>query len=78
MVRPFVAENGLSSPVLLADGSITRAFGKVNRLPMTYLVHKTGTIHSRQIGSMSRRMIMNWLKTLLREDGLLETPRGTS
>ena len=78
VVRPFVAEHGLSYPVLLADESITRTFGKVNQLPMTYLVHTSGTIHSRQIGSMSRSRIMNKVEDLLREDGLLETPRGTS
>ena len=78
VVRPFLEEHKLSYPVLLADESVTRALGKVNRLPTTFFVHKSGTIHSKRIGSMSRARIMKEVEFLLRKDGLLETPQGTS
>lgn len=78
VVMPFLEKHKLSYPVLLADESIRREFGGVNRLPTTYFVHKSGAIHSKHVGAMDRTHIMEEVEFLLREDGLLETPPGAS
>lgn len=51
-VRPLIEEHEPSDPVLVADGSITRGFGQVNRLPTTYFVHPDGSIHKKWVGSL--------------------------
>ncbi len=66
-VRPFIEEHEPSYLVLVADESVTRGFGQVNRLPTTYFVHPDGTIHKKWVGSPRKILLDREIGSLLGE-----------
>lgn len=64
-IRGFVAELGISYPVVLDPGSkITRAHG-VTGLPATFVVDRAGTIRNRFLGETDDATVRRVVETLL-------------
>jgi peroxiredoxin len=65
-VRPFVAAHKLNYPILMGDSSLLEAY-KLNFLPMTYLIDKSGRTAAVYGGVVSKDDVEANLKTLLSE-----------
>ncbi|MFZ5996596.1 MAG: peroxiredoxin family protein [Nitrospirota bacterium] len=49
MVRAFAADHGLSFPLLLDDGSVSRQYGVIS-IPTSVIIDRQGTIRSSHMG----------------------------
>jgi peroxiredoxin len=65
-VRPFVAQHKMNYPILMGDSSLLEAY-KLNFLPMTYLIDRSGRIAAVYGGVVSKDDVEANLKTLLAE-----------
>jgi hypothetical protein len=50
VVRPFVAERGVTYPVGVASRELRRAFGGITALPTTFIIDRKGVIRHRVFG----------------------------
>jgi peroxiredoxin len=65
LVRPFMAELGLTFPALLdLDGAVTRAY-RVRGLPASFLVDRQGTVRYLKIGPLTVATLEEQLRKLL-------------
>jgi peroxiredoxin len=65
-VRPFVAQHKMDYPILMGDSSLLEAY-KLNFLPMTYLIDRSGKTAAVYGGVVSKDDVEANLKTLLAE-----------
>jgi peroxiredoxin len=65
-VKPFVAQHKMNYPILMGDSSLLEAY-KVNALPVTYLIDKSGRTAAVYVGVVSKDNVEANLKTLLSE-----------
>jgi cytochrome c biogenesis protein CcmG, thiol:disulfide interchange protein DsbE len=49
-IREFVAEHGISYPILLADRQVVQDYGGVRALPESFLIDRHGVIRHRIVG----------------------------
>ncbi|MDE0629615.1 MAG: TonB family protein [Bryobacterales bacterium] len=68
VVRPYIDDLEPSFPVFVADESVEREFGKINRLPTTFFVRRDGTIDTKHVGGLSRSRIVRHVETLLESE----------
>ena len=73
VVRPYIEELKPSYPVLVADESVEREFGRITALPTTYFVRRDGTIDAKHVGGLSRARIARHIESLLGDDAGKET-----
>jgi peroxiredoxin len=59
-VTQFVADNGLTFPVLLDTGLKVARMYNVSSIPVTYFIDKNGIIKDKQIGSFSSKAKIDW------------------
>jgi cytochrome c biogenesis protein CcmG/thiol:disulfide interchange protein DsbE len=65
LVRPFMAELGLTFPALLdLDGSVSRAY-RARALPASFLVDRQGTIRYVKVGPLTAGALEEQLRKLL-------------
>jgi peroxiredoxin len=65
-VRPFVAQHKLNYPILMGDSSLLASY-KLNALPVTYLIDRSGRTAAVYAGVVSKNDVEANLKTLLSE-----------
>jgi peroxiredoxin len=65
-VTPFVREQGINYPILMADGAVTKAYD-IREMPTTYLIDKSGRIAATYVGVVERDDIEANIKKLLSE-----------
>jgi peroxiredoxin len=65
-VNPFVREQGVNYPILMADPVVEKAYNVVG-LPATYLIDKSGRIAAVYVGVVDKDDIEANIKRLLRE-----------
>jgi peroxiredoxin len=65
-VRPFVAQHKMNYPILMGDSSLLTDY-KVNALPVTYLIDRSGRTAAVYVGVVSKDNVEANLKTLLSE-----------
>ena len=51
VVKPFAAKNGVNYVMLMANDSVTSAFGGVEAIPTTFLIDRQGQIRDRKVGA---------------------------
>jgi peroxiredoxin len=70
VVAPFVAEYGLTFPVLLDPGNVVGTRLRVPGIPMSYLLDKHGRIAGTEIGARNwhSTTMLRLLESLLREE----------
>ena len=64
-VRAFLAEQGYTFPVCYDTESEGAYAYAVNAIPATYFLNADGTLHSYQIGALSRELLYDQLEKLL-------------
>ena len=63
-VAPFVAEVGMTYPVLLdAQGSVMKVF-RISGLPMSLLIDGEGVIRVRHVGQLTAEQLTEYLQGL--------------
>lgn len=67
IVRKFIEKYGISYPVLLAEPSITKGFGGVIGIPVSFLVNRRGEIVKKYIGYVEPDTLGQEIKNLLSE-----------
>jgi peroxiredoxin len=65
-VRPFVAQHKLNYPIVMGDSSLFAAY-KLEALPVTYLIDRSGRTAAVYVGVVSKDDVEANLKTLLSE-----------
>jgi cytochrome c biogenesis protein CcmG/thiol:disulfide interchange protein DsbE len=65
VVAPFVKENAMTYPVLLADDKISADYGNIMSYPTTFLVDRDGNVVKRYIGFTEKATFEKDLKALL-------------
>ena len=61
-IQSFLDEYFITYPNFVSGPVSTTALGTVPGLPTTFLVSPTGTVEARQVGSVTREMIENFIK----------------
>jgi len=64
-VRPFLARNKVSYPIVVGDEDLYLAYGGEAAIPTTVFVDKKGNIAERHIGAMTREQFESKIKKLL-------------
>jgi peroxiredoxin len=68
-VREFMAREGYTFPAPMADGSVSRAFGGVDRLPTSFVVDRRGMIRHKVSGQVHYGRLEDLVGPLLEEHG---------
>lgn len=61
-LKKFIRGYEIAYPIARATSSVVRALGPVRVLPTTYLVDPTGKVMARQVGSVTRASIENFIR----------------
>lgn len=61
----LIKKFGINYPVLMADPDITRGFGGVTGIPVTYLVNRKGEIVKKYLGYVEHDVLEEEIKKLL-------------
>jgi cytochrome c biogenesis protein CcmG/thiol:disulfide interchange protein DsbE len=65
VVKPFVGSYKINYPVLMADQSVTDAFGGVAGFPTTFVIDAKGNLVSRHLGMFSEADFKRYVLPLL-------------
>ncbi len=65
-VNPFVQDHSIVYPILMADDTVSKAYG-VDAMPATYLIDRKGRIAATYIGVVEKANVEANLKALLSE-----------
>jgi peroxiredoxin len=66
-VKPFLEENKLNYPVVIADQDLSKRYGGLPSLPMTLLIDRNGRIAESHAGMVDKDAFEKKIKTLLQE-----------
>lgn len=64
-VKPFLAKNKISYPIVVGDDELYLAYGGESAIPTTVFVDKRGNIADRHIGMMTKEQFESKIKKLL-------------
>lgn len=67
-VKPFLEENKLNYPVVIANQDLSNRYGGLPSLPMTLLIDRNGKIAESHAGIVNKDEFENKIKTLLQEN----------
>ncbi len=65
VVKPYIAKVGITYPVVMADEILQTAYGRIEAIPTTFIVDKTGNIVDRHVGYMDKTAFEKKIKGLL-------------
>jgi thiol-disulfide isomerase/thioredoxin len=64
-VKPYLAKNRISYPVVVAGQELADAYGGIQGIPTTFFVDRKGNIVSRQVGALSEEAFEKAVKGIL-------------
>jgi cytochrome c biogenesis protein CcmG, thiol:disulfide interchange protein DsbE len=64
-IRAFVAEHGITYPILLASGQVIREYGGINALPESFLLDRDGRIRHRVVGYFAEPALRSAVSRML-------------
>ena len=64
-LRNLIDKYGINYPVLIADNVVTRSFGGVSGIPVTYLVNRQGRIVKKYLGYVEHDVLEEEIKNML-------------
>ncbi|MBW2466764.1 MAG: TlpA family protein disulfide reductase [Deltaproteobacteria bacterium] len=64
-VKKLIDARGINYPVFLADSAITRSFGGVTGIPVSFLVNRKGEIVKKYFGYVDHDVLKEEIKTML-------------
>jgi peroxiredoxin len=66
-VKPYLEQNPINYPILLADKSIIQNYGDMNVIPVTYLIDRKGIIRTHYVGMRKGEIVEEMIRPLLAE-----------
>jgi|WetSurMetagenome_2_1015567.scaffolds.fasta_scaffold107569_2 thiol-disulfide isomerase/thioredoxin len=66
IVKPFLEKNKLNYPVVLGTADIVQKYGGIEGIPTTFFVDKNGNIVDRQVGMLTKPILEQKIKVLLK------------
>ena len=64
-LKNLIDKYGINYPVLIADNVVTRSFGGVSGIPVTYLVNRQGQIVKKYLGYVEHDVLEEEIKNML-------------
>ena len=64
-VKPYLAKNKISYPVVVAGQELTEAYGGIRSIPTTFFVDRKGNIVSKHVGALSEEAFEKAVKEIL-------------
>ena len=61
----FAANYGINYPVLLDDGHVSKAYGPIHSIPVTFIINREGNIVEKIMGSRNKQQFEKLIKPLL-------------
>jgi cytochrome c biogenesis protein CcmG/thiol:disulfide interchange protein DsbE len=65
-VTPYVEEVKINYPIVLGSVKVVQQYGGIDAIPMTFIVDKKGYIVDSQMGLLSKELLEQKLKSLLK------------
>ncbi len=64
-LKNLIGKYGINYPVLIADNVVTRSFGGVTGIPVSYLVNRQGQIVKKYLGYVDHDVLEDEIKNML-------------
>ena len=65
-VKPFVEKNKLNYPIVLGTADVVQRYGGIEGIPTTFFVDRGGNIVDHQVGMLTRTILEQKIKVLLK------------
>jgi thiol-disulfide isomerase/thioredoxin len=65
-VTPYVEEVKINYPIVLGSAKVVQQYGGIDAIPMTFIIDKKGYIVDSQMGILSKELLEQKLKSLLK------------
>ncbi len=65
-VIPFIEKAKMNYPIVLGTAEVVQLYGGIEAIPTTFIVDKNGYIAGRQVGLLSKELLEQKLKSLLK------------
>jgi peroxiredoxin len=65
-VNPFVERNKINYPIVLGTMEVVQQYGGIEGIPTTFIVDKKGNIVDHQVGMLTKEMLDQKIKVLLK------------
>jgi len=65
VVKPFIAKNKITYPIVLDNGKTQTAYGGIEYIPTTFIVDRTGRIVDKVVGGIQKADLEKKIKRLL-------------
>jgi cytochrome c biogenesis protein CcmG/thiol:disulfide interchange protein DsbE len=65
-IAPYIEEAKMNYPVVLGSAEVVQQYGGIEGIPTTFIVDKNGYIAGRQVGMLSKAVLEQKLKSLLK------------
>ena len=66
VVKPFVEKNKINYPIVLGSAEVAQQYGGIQGIPTTFFVNKDGTIVDRHVGMLTKAILEQKIKSLLK------------
>jgi hypothetical protein len=64
-VKRVIDRTGINYPMLMADNEVTRGFGGVTGIPVTYMVNRQGELVKKYLGYIEHDVLKEEIEKLL-------------
>jgi len=51
-VKKFIEKFGINYPIVMADDSVSGAYGPIDAIPTTFIIDREGRIRDRKVGAL--------------------------
>jgi thiol-disulfide isomerase/thioredoxin len=65
IVTPFVAKAKIIYPIVLPDNHVLSDYGRIDGIPTTFIIDRSGTIVEHHVGGLSRAELTRKLEQVL-------------
>jgi peroxiredoxin len=65
-VKPFLDKNKINYPVVLGTAEVAQQYGGIEAIPTTFIVDRKGNIVEHQVGMLSKGLLEQRIKVLLK------------
>jgi thiol-disulfide isomerase/thioredoxin len=65
-VKPFIEKNKINYPIVLGTADVVEQYGGIEGIPTTFFLNKQGMIVDRQVGMLTKTILEQKLKALLK------------
>jgi peroxiredoxin len=66
-VTPYIEEAKINYPIVLGSAEVVQQYGGIEAIPTTFIIDKNGDLAGKQVGFLSKEMLEQKLKSLLKK-----------